>query len=49
MKLKIIDAAHHRNGVAGSPFDVVLFKVLREPGVKVGINSTTPARAPFST
>ena len=26
MKLKIIDTAHHRNGVAGAPFDVVLFK-----------------------
>ena len=37
MKLKIIDTAHHRNGVAGSPFDVVLFKVQREPGVKVGV------------
>ena len=37
MKLKISTTAHHRNGVAGSPFDVVLFKVLREQGVKVGI------------
>ncbi|HVS34963.1 MAG TPA: hypothetical protein VMS17_05235 [Gemmataceae bacterium] len=37
MKLKIIDTAHHRNGVAGSPFDVVLFKVQREQGVKVGV------------
>ena len=26
MKLKIIDIAHHRNGVAGAPFDIVLFK-----------------------
>jgi hypothetical protein len=26
MKLKIIDIAHHRNGVSGAPFDVVLFK-----------------------
>jgi len=25
MKLKIISIAHHRNGVSGSPFDVVLF------------------------
>ena len=25
MKLRIIDIAHHRNGVAGTPFDVVLF------------------------
>jgi hypothetical protein len=25
MKLKILDTAHHRNGVAGAPFDVVLF------------------------
>jgi len=37
MKLKIIDTAHHRNGVAGTGFDVVLFKVQREPGAKVGI------------
>jgi hypothetical protein len=37
MKLKILDTARHRNGVAGAPFDVVLFKVLREQGVKVGI------------
>jgi hypothetical protein len=37
MKLKIIGTAHHRNSVAGAPFDVVLFKVHREPGVKVGI------------
>jgi len=26
MNLTIIDIAHHRNGVAGAPFDVVLFK-----------------------
>jgi hypothetical protein len=26
MKLKIIAIAHHRNGVGGAPFDVVLFK-----------------------
>jgi len=25
MKLKIITIAHHRNGVGGAPFDVVLF------------------------
>jgi hypothetical protein len=37
MKLKIFDAAYHRNGVAGAGFDVVLFKVLRERGVKVGV------------
>jgi len=37
MKLKILDTAHHRNGVAGAGFDVVLFKVLRERGAKVGI------------
>ena len=42
MKLKILDTAHHRNGVAGSPFDVVLFKVLREHGVKVGILFDAP-------
>ena len=25
MKLKIIDTAHHRNGISGAPFHVVLF------------------------
>jgi hypothetical protein len=37
MKLKILDTAHHRNGVAGAGFDVVLFKVHRERSAKVGI------------
>jgi hypothetical protein len=37
MILKTLDIAHHRNGVAGTGFDVVLFKVLRERGTKVGI------------
>jgi hypothetical protein len=26
MKLTITDTAHHRNGIDGAPFDVVLFK-----------------------
>jgi hypothetical protein len=26
MKLKIINIAHHRNGVGGAPFDVALFR-----------------------
>ncbi len=26
MKLRIIATAHHRNGVCGAPFDVVLFQ-----------------------
>jgi len=26
MKLKIIDTAHHRNGICGAPFDVALFE-----------------------
>jgi hypothetical protein len=26
MKLTILNIAHHRNGVGGAPFDVVLFK-----------------------
>ena len=43
MKLKILDTAHHRNGVAGAGFDVVLFKVHREPGAKVGILFDEPA------
>ena len=25
MKLKIIDTAHHRNGICGAPFDVAIF------------------------
>ena len=37
MKLKILDTAHHRNGVAAVGFDIVLFKVLRERGAKVAI------------
>jgi hypothetical protein len=37
MKLKILDTAHHRNGVAGTGFDVVLFKVAREQSRKVAI------------
>jgi hypothetical protein len=38
MKLTIIDIAHHRNGVAGTPFDVVLFKERgRATPTRVGI------------
>jgi hypothetical protein len=37
MKLTLIACAHHRNGVAGAGFDVMLFKVLRERGAKVAI------------
>lgn len=37
MKLKIIQTDRHRNGVAGTPFEVVLFKVAREQGRKVAI------------
>jgi hypothetical protein len=37
MILKIIKTAHHRNGVGGAPFDVVLFKVVREQSRKVAI------------
>jgi hypothetical protein len=43
MKLKILGTARHRNGVAGAPFNVVLFKVPREPGDKVGIVFDEPA------
>ena len=42
MKLKIIGTAHHRNGIDGAPFSVVLFKVLRETGIKVGIIFDSP-------
>ena len=31
MNLKIIDTAHHRNGISGAPFDVALFED-HEPG-----------------
>ena len=37
MKLKIIAADRHRNGVAGNPFEVVLFKVHRDFGTKVAV------------
>ncbi len=38
MNLKIIDIAHHRNGVSGAPFDVALFKDRgREGSRKVAI------------
>jgi hypothetical protein len=38
MKLTIIDIAHHRNGICGAPFDVVLFKDRgREGSRKIGI------------
>jgi hypothetical protein len=38
MKLKIIDTAHHRNGVCGAPFDIVLFQDKGPEGSrKVGI------------
>jgi hypothetical protein len=37
MRLKILAKARHRNGVAGTPFDVVLFKVHRERAAKIGI------------
>jgi hypothetical protein len=31
MKLRIIDTAHHRNGISGAPFDVALFE---DPGAE---------------
>jgi len=38
MKLKITSIAHHRNGVAGQPFEVILFKEYGLGGSrKVGI------------
>jgi hypothetical protein len=38
MKLQIIAIAHHRNGVAGTPFDLVLFKQRgRRTSIMVGI------------
>jgi len=43
MKIKIIDIAHHRNGVGGAPFDVVLFKVAGEQSRKVAILFDVPA------
>jgi hypothetical protein len=32
MKLKILDVAHHRNGVCGEPFTVVIFTDAEYPG-----------------
>ena len=44
MKLKIIAIAHHRNGVAGAPFDVALFKERgREGSRKVAIVFDEPS------
>ncbi len=38
MKLKTLAIAHHRNGVGGAPFDVILFKEYGQAGSrKVGI------------
>jgi hypothetical protein len=38
MKLKTLVIAHHRNGVGGAPFDVILFKEYGKGGSrKVGI------------
>jgi hypothetical protein len=42
MKLKILATAQHRNGISGAPFDVVLFTVSREPGVKVAVLFDAP-------
>ncbi len=42
MKLKILTTAHHRNGIDGAPFNVVLFKVQGERGTKVGIVFDNP-------
>lgn len=45
MKLKIIDTARHRNGVAGAPFYVVLFKERgSNGGRKVAILFDDPGR-----
>jgi len=32
MKLTVVDFAHHRNGISGAPFAVVLFKDTGEEG-----------------
>ncbi len=38
MRIKTLATAHHRNGVAGAPFDVILFKEYGQgAGRKVGI------------
>jgi hypothetical protein len=38
MRIKTLTIAHHRNGVAGAPFDVILFKEHGQEGSrKVGI------------
>ena len=38
MRIKTISIAHHRNGVAGQPFEVILFKERGQGGDrKVGI------------
>jgi hypothetical protein len=42
MKLKILTTAHHRNGIDGAPFNVVLFKAQGERGTKIGIVFDNP-------
>ena len=50
MKLKIIDIAHHRNGITGAPFDVVLFEDRDPEGSrKVAILFDERATAPSWT
>ena len=44
MKLKTLATAHHRNGVSGTPFDVVIFRDTgKEGSVKLGIVFDQPS------
>lgn len=45
MKRKVISVAHHRNGITGAPFDVVLFKD-DDGSTKVGISFDSPLQKP---
>ncbi len=49
-KIKVIKQAHHRNGVGGVPFDVLIFKDLDEGKTMIGIqfdNDSEPHTAVF--
>lgn len=42
MKIKVLEVDHHRNGVGGEPFDVVLFEDSENDGTFVGILFAEP-------
>ena len=50
MKLSIIEIAHHRNGICGAPFAVVLFEDGgRKGAARSGYSSMSPTIVRFLT